>query len=174
MGSAHRDFLKQGRNAEAKALECIVAGKSWCGERLSNEIRDASDVGLCLRCGVTLEPPHHRYYTCIKNKDIEHNDVSKTHHLAQAASNHSGMHDCKWYRAILPGHLTGPPTEWVDEALCNQVEAGGNFTDILNRTQTAGGDGGGGGKDREPRTRISGSGMAVHDPLTGEFSVLFS
>jgi ribonuclease HI len=168
---AHRDLLKESRMEEAAALDCIIANKSWTGERLSNEIRDVTDAGLCLRCGGELETPAHRYYTCPKNKSILHKDVQNTMDLVgQACSERQNA--CKWFRGIMPGSSIGNPVGWMDETLCKTVEVG-EFTKILNETGAAAGDGGG-GKDKEPRTRIAGTGIAAYNPATGEFALLFS
>ena len=120
---AHRDLLKEGRTEEAAALECIIANKSWTGERLSNEIRDVTDAGLCLRCRGELETPAHRYYTCPKNKSILHKDVQNTMDLVgQACSERQNA--CKWFRGIMPGSSIGNPVGWMDETLCKTVEVG--------------------------------------------------
>ena len=79
---AHKDLVKQGRLKEAKALECIVTNKSWCGQRiLLNGGSDDPRV-MCPRCNGYVESPFHRYYTCAKNRDILHKNVSDTQHLA--------------------------------------------------------------------------------------------
>ena len=114
------------------------------------------------------ESPFHRYYTCAKNRDISHKNVSDTQNLAKKVADDIGTKSnfCKWFRAILPSNLVGPPTGWVDEGCCDAVEVGGSFSSILDRTRTAGSDGAG-GKDKQSRTRIVGSGSAVFDPIAG-------
>ena len=83
---AHKALTRQGRYQEAKALECIVINKSWCGQRLQLDGGADDARAMCERCGSYVESPFHRYYTCEKNRDIDHKDVRDTQHLCHSAA----------------------------------------------------------------------------------------
>ena len=157
-------FVKQGKHVMARALEIIVTNRSWCGSRLLNAGIISEEEAKCKRCGQdTLETPHHRYYTCPANTDIEAKEVTTTQHLHKHFKRDTS-HCCMWYRGVLPGSLIAKPVGWIDESNCSAIIMG-NFADILDRTRTAGTDGGG-DKENNPRNRRVSSRAGVFDPDT--------
>lgn len=71
MGKAHRDFLREGRNGEARALEYLAVNKSWPGHRILTAVGEGAGTGLCERCGLEIETPLHRHYTLHVHKNKE-------------------------------------------------------------------------------------------------------
>lgn len=106
---------------------------------------------------------HAQYYVCPANKDIDHPDVQKSQYLCRLAGA-DRIHQCKWFRAILPGKMLGNATGWNDEPACIEHEVD-DFDHILNTSNQVGSDGAG-GQDLEPSTRIAGVGSAVYDPIS--------
>ena len=61
VGKTHRDFLREGQNEEARALEYLVVNKSWSAHRILTAVGDGTETGLCERCGLEKETPLHRH-----------------------------------------------------------------------------------------------------------------
>ena len=84
---ARKHLYKCGLLAEAAALENVICGKSWSGERLRNHYdrlvteygkeavllagpQNVEDLFRCRRCGAPSETPLHMYYLCPANAAI--------------------------------------------------------------------------------------------------------
>ena len=169
---AHNDFVKQGKHKEARALEVIVTGRSWCGERkLEAGIIEAGEA-MCTRCGENiLETDYHKYYECKANDDIDEETIRCSSHLHKDFRRNT-THACRWYRGIMPGSCVGQPVGWTDELKCDAIIMG-NLEGILNRTGKAGTDGGG-GPEKDQRNRTVTAGAAVFDPDTKQVAFLFA
>jgi hypothetical protein len=170
---AYRDLLKEGLYEEAKALEAIVTNKTWCGHRLLTAGVVDESGAMCTRCGLSIETSFHKYYQCLANDGIDSKHLStKTAlgHSFENAAKRSPQHECKWFRAILPGEAIGEPVGWMPEEMCSAIVKG-DFEELLFSTGVAGTDGGG-GKDSDARTRVAGSGAVTFDAETNQYASL--
>lgn len=110
---AHASFVKAGGYKKAKAVELTANNKVWSKQRLLDAGIIEESEAMCDRCGgLHVETDYHRYYACIANGLIEHEDVIKTNYMAKDAGRMPHL-ACKWYRAIMPGKATPPPCRWA-------------------------------------------------------------
>ena len=97
---------------KAKAIELIVNNKVWTKQRLLDAGIIEADEAMCERCGLHVETDYHRYYECIANGHINHEDVTNTEYMSQDAKRRPHL-ACMWYRAIMPGNIATIPVGWA-------------------------------------------------------------
>ena len=86
-----------------KALDVIVANRSWCGSWLLDAGIIEPEEAVCTRCGLNFpETPHHRYYTCSANEHITAEEVTSTQQVCEVACMDKA-HERMWPRGIMPG-----------------------------------------------------------------------
>ncbi len=151
--AAKKWLNRRHQKAEAKALDAIICGGLWHGER-------AGLQRIC-RCGKP-ETPYHRYWTCPKLDEIHDQGgrriVSDTQWLEAEFPGPLGEHQCLWGRAILPASLRFPGQPVSKEQAEARYTHG--FADAFAEPKTVYTDGSGGPRHAPKEAPTAGSGLA--------------
>ncbi|MCP3971766.1 MAG: hypothetical protein GY717_15880 [Rhodobacteraceae bacterium] len=80
-------FKRQGWHGRAAALDVIVCGGVWIGDRAAVTPEGRQMSNACARCGAATESAFHRYYGCPSLRDLqdEYGDIAGTAWLVQRA-----------------------------------------------------------------------------------------
>ena len=86
------------------ALDTVVVGARWPGERVKEAHPESSDV--CLRCGNAAETDLHVLWRSPCNDNIDDDTIKQTDkYTDRAVVEHVAM-PCLWLRGIVPSYLT--------------------------------------------------------------------
>ena len=146
--------MKEGRYAEASALDAVVCGACWHHGRQGLE-------RTCLWCG-QADTPQHRYWECKRLAKHESSAVEKTNKYKATLVAKFSWADCLWSRAVLPMTLGRwrPDTLWEDETTQKQTY---NYTRMAKENHDIATDGSGGPAFVPSSLTKVGAGIAIID-----------
>ena len=112
-----RHFKKYKNVAMATALDMILTGAYWPGDRLSS-INNSVTPQLCTRCNLAPDSAYHTLWECPCNADIDSPYVQDTQKYMDLADRDK-EHPCLWSRGILTSDLCTIPQEHLPPATSN-------------------------------------------------------
>ena len=87
------------------AVETVISASTWPGARVNQAYPHVSPN--CIRCTSNVsDTALHTFWTCECNSTLQHESVSSTQHLVQAAIDGVEEFPCMWLRGILPIKFT--------------------------------------------------------------------
>ena len=136
----HKWMRETGKRDQARCAESIAVQGVWNATRAHADKKQQ----MCGRCGEEPETLRHRYWECVKNKDIDAEDITQSQKLCEQAKKHwDSRGACYWNGGALPHNLRAEPPRRVKKYEA-KAKAEKDFAEAMEREGLVATDGAGG------------------------------